>query len=148
MAGALALALVGRVTPAAADDDGYGEQTMAVDASVIALAGVGLAEQRDPLAVAALVGYAVGAPLVHLAHGELETSGLSLLTRFGAPLAGGVVGYILGGGDRIGGVVGVGLGLAVGAVVAMVTDAAVYASRSADGARPMMLSIGGSFGGR
>jgi hypothetical protein len=120
LTGATALLLLLSATTAArADDDGappatapatavttratiqetrwYGWQTLAVDAGSL---GVGLAGsaagQGGVSAVALLAGYALGAPIVHAAHGRTDAALGDLALRLGAPLVGGAVGYGVG----------------------------------------------------
>ena len=88
----------------------YGWQTLAVDASAVAilLVGAALVTSRPPtlnatvvprpvpFAVAALGVYAIGPPVLHLAHGEYRHGIASLALRVAMPLAGFGLGYLAG----------------------------------------------------
>ncbi len=103
-------------------------------------------------APAGLVGYALGAPIVHAAYGKWARAGQSLGVRLAVPLVGAAIGCEAAGGtsrtsddDDDGGCwLGLPIGLAAGMVVAQIIDAA-YLSRASDEPTPRMLSIGGAF---
>jgi hypothetical protein len=112
----------------------YGWQTMLVDIGSVGLGvAAGRAAGTGTGFAVALTGYAVGAPIVHLAHGEGGDAGVSVGLRLGLPLVAGLIGYGIGAasfqgcapGDwfcsrdwsaGIGAVLGAGVG-AVGAVI-------------------------------
>ena len=88
----------------------YGWQTLTVDASAVGilLVGAALVTARPPMlsattaprpipfAVASLGVYAIGSPVVHVAHGEYRHGLASLLLRIAASLAGFGLGYLAG----------------------------------------------------
>lgn len=90
----LGLALVAITAPSArADEGGYGERIVAIDATSDALILVGLFAENEWPAWAGLAGHVVGGPIVHLTHDNAGRAALSLGTRVGLPALGGLVGY-------------------------------------------------------
>jgi hypothetical protein len=109
----------------------YGWQTLVVDGGTILVA-------IPTSGAALLVGYPLGGPIVHWAHGRVETGFADLGIRLGAPIAGALTGigiYAATGPHHCGNceladleVLAAGmLGAFVGAVSAVVIDAAVLA---------------------
>src|SRR6185436_7990319 len=135
--------------PAAAETSWYGWQTLLSDAGVIGLwslaaavddakYGSGGARQSYEVGSTALVAlgfatYGLGAPAIHLAHGREGTALRSLALRLGLPVAGALVGVMIGSGTCdpesevpcpvVAGVVGG----ALGGVAAAIVDGAVLA---------------------
>jgi hypothetical protein len=96
--------------------------------------------QRDDPAPGVLIGvggYVLGAPIVHFAHGRVDTGFGSLGMRVGLPLVTGLVGLAVGSGDNgsahsgaaYGAAVGAAFGAIVGALGAIIIDASVLAYR-------------------
>jgi len=113
----------------------YGVETLLVDVGgVSALIAAG-ATRRDTSAALADLGvatYFLGGPIVHIAEGHAREAGLSFGLRVGAPLAGGVSGYLLGeatcakdDGEVPCPAVTAALGMLSGMVSAILVDAAV-----------------------
>ena len=132
-------------------DDWYGEQTLATDA--VAYGGIiaGFSRDHVPLVLTGLATYAVGAPLVHLAHGETGLAGRSLGGRLLLPVAGAMVGAVVGAGisddadcESIECGVGIGLGVVGGMLAATVIDA-IAARESGDETEAVLVSVGGAF---
>ncbi len=156
---ATTVALAGAVlcsTPRAARaEDGYGLTTAAVDAAPTALAIVGIAAPAEDVLIPAIALYALTGPVVHLAHDNPGRAGLSLLTRLGAPILVGAIALKstdpgTSGFDDLGAGI---LGVAIGAAGAMVFDWLVLSAATDDAdpaarARPVMFTVGGSFGAR
>jgi hypothetical protein len=71
----------------------YGGQTLAVDGAAVALLVAGGLSERSFAVLAGLSAatYLIGAPLVHVAHGEGTRGGGSFMIRVGAPLLGAVI---------------------------------------------------------
>jgi len=128
-----------RVETEEAPREWYGYQTLLVDVAGIGM-GVGAAGGGYPLAIAGLATYVVGGPIVHAAHGHGGKVGLDLGIRLGAPTAGAFTGAGLAcaaGGCRgtygaLGAVAGGLLGIGIGAITAIVIDAAVIAREPAE----------------
>jgi hypothetical protein len=135
--------------PAPAPKVWYGYETLTVD-GVSALLGIvggvvnaatGTSQVGSAIGGVGVVGYVLGAPIVHWVHGRVETGLGDLGIRFFAPGAGALVGLIAGtiigsqsrncNNDGDLGNCGTGLGLifgaAAGAVAAVAIDAAVLA---------------------
>jgi hypothetical protein len=66
----------------------YGWQTLLVDGGAIGLA-------VPTHGIAFLVGYPLGGPTVHIAHGHAEKGSLDLLVRVGTPVGGALVGALV-----------------------------------------------------
>jgi len=133
----------------------YGYQTLLADGGALAIA-IAAAATNDRstgqgILVAAAAAYAIGGPIVHLAHARGGASLASLGVRVGAPLAGALLGMGLAAlapdddGDEY--VIGTALGLLGGVAGAVALDAtllawepeAAAASRLAGGWRPALL---------
>ena len=121
-----------------ADDDGpserwYGWQLLIVDGLVLGAAGLGFAlaeDSSEAILGTAAVGYALGGPTVHWAHGHTMKGVGSLGLRLGIPLASGVVFGALFSGSANHAMSGfeagfLFIGLPVGAVTAILIDAIV-----------------------
>lgn len=82
-------------TPAAKETSWYGYQTLFVDASAL---GVGMLAPKGGMgfAYAGLATYAVGAPVVHVFHGNGKMALADVALRVGAPIGAGFVGGIVG----------------------------------------------------
>jgi hypothetical protein len=75
----------------------YGWQTILVDIGSVGLGvAVGRAAGTGAGLAVGLTGYAIGAPIVHLAHGEGGDAGVSVGLRLGLPLVAGLIGYGIG----------------------------------------------------
>jgi hypothetical protein len=115
-----------RAQPPVTESRWYGWQTLLVDGASVAVAGASLTLNEEALAAGLLLGasgYAVGAPIVHLSHGQPVKALVSLGFR---ALTGGA-GMLLLGLGASGGMYGLLLGAAAGAMLlpgAMVIDAA------------------------
>ena len=120
----------------------YGWQTLLTDAGAITLTIVltANADERDDVAVigAFVIGastFALGAPIVHGAHGNWGKAGVSVALRLGLSLIGGAIGAGIGADscsqyvyDHEGCAIGYGaLGLIAGATTAVIVDATVLA---------------------
>jgi len=89
----------------------YGWQVLVVDGLnflVLLPLSAGIASHRSTVGVGATglvigaMGYALGGPIVHAAHGEFRMSALSLGLRTGLPLVTGFVGGVVAGGAATG----------------------------------------------
>lgn len=116
----------------------YGYQTLLVDIAGIGM-GVGAAGGGYPLAITGLATYLVGGPIVHAAHGNGAKVAIDIGVRLGAPTAGAITGGLIAcaGGCRgdfgaLAGVAGGLFGAGIGAVTAIVIDAAVLAREPAE----------------
>lgn len=116
----------------------YGYQTLLVDMAGIGM-GLGAAGGGYPLAITGLATYLVGGPVVHAAHGNGAKVAIDIGVRLGAPTAGAMTGALLAcaGGCRgdfgpLAGVVGGAFGAGIGALTAIVIDAAVLAREPAE----------------
>lgn len=121
----------------------YGAQTLATDGAAIALALAAGASSRSTdvmggLFYGSLATYALGGPIVHIAHGRGRIAAADLVVRVTSPVAAAVVGYAIGSaaapatscegdGPCGGGIVGGILGLGAGFLAASIVDAAVFA---------------------
>lgn len=75
----------------------YRKEILVADGLSIAAMTLGPALTRDAdIAAVGLAGYALGAPIVHLAHGRGVEAAKSFALRAGLPLVGGLIGYKLG----------------------------------------------------
>jgi hypothetical protein len=121
----------------------YGWQTLGVDAGAIGVMFLG-ASTDDLVVLAGLGIYALGGPVVHLAHERPGTAAADLGLRVGAPLTAGLVGFGVGVAAFSGcssgemfcsrgfaGVGGAALGVLVGYVTAIILDAAWLACEPA-----------------
>ena len=126
---AIAIAIVALAPRLARADDADRAPVIAIDliSDVAIAAGVFNVASTAP---AGMVGYALGAPIVHAAYGKWARAGESFGVRLAVPL--------------VGAAIGCGLHSAAGMVVAQIIDAA-YLSRASDEPTPRMLSIGGAF---
>jgi hypothetical protein len=118
----------------------YGWQTLATDAisfGVLATA----ADSRDsgPQVAIGLLGYALGGPVIHAAHGHVGKAFGSLGLRVGAPVVGAVTGFAMedcehsdDGEMDFCGLQGAGIGLVIGAASAVILDATVIANDDAE----------------
>lgn len=144
--------------------DGYGRHTLTVDGVAVGFALAGLAANgvrantlAAAFAVAGVLTYGLGGPIVHVAHDRVGAGGASLALRVGLPLTLGYVGYHLGragGCDREDSTCGLGgalLGGLLGAVGAAALDTALlaWAPRAALSVTPVVGSgqLGGVVGG-
>jgi hypothetical protein len=110
----------------------YGWQTLIVDGSTLALMFVAVSSESAGSTFAAIgsTAYFLGAPIVHLAHGNPGRGGLSLLSRIGLPLTGALVGYRVEtcqSSADLCGVAGLVLGGLIGIGAAIAVDAAALA---------------------
>jgi len=114
----------------------YGWETLVVDAGGISafLAAVGSSNRgmSTGLVELGLATYVLGAPIVHAAEGHPREAGLSVGLRLGAPLVGGLSGFLLGGalcakddGDVPCPALTAALGILAGGVAAIAVDAEV-----------------------
>jgi hypothetical protein len=129
----------------------YGWQTLSTDGAALALLiAAGSTTQSSSttgtLALASLGTYALGGPVVHLAHDRARTAAGDLVVRVSVPLATTVLGAMIGnavippspceGDGPCGGGIAFGLvGLGVGVLTASIVDAAVFGYEPA-AARP------------
>ena len=120
----------------------YGWQTLLADTGVLTLA-IGLGGRVDERNTAAVIGavvaglgaFALSGPIVHAAHGHWPKAGGSFALRSGLLLLGGALGYAIGQDgcaqyayDHEGCGIGEGAaGLVIGALLAIIGDAAVLA---------------------
>lgn len=101
----------------------YGHQTLLVDGVFVSCMLLGLAADTSSLGGTGVVGYFFGGPIVHWAHGEVGRGFGSLGFRLGLPMAGGLLGGALVGGEE--GTIAPGVGAILGVAGAMVLDAAI-----------------------
>ncbi|MBL8623263.1 MAG: hypothetical protein JNK64_18265 [Myxococcales bacterium] len=145
----LAIAITALAPSAARADDADRAPVIAIDLVSDAAVAAGVFNVAHT-APAGMVGYALGAPIVHAAYGKWARAGQSFGVRLAVPLVGAAIGCGLHSGQR-------GehdeeescwpralAGVAAGMVVAQIIDAA-YLSRASDEPTPRMLSIGGAF---
>lgn len=137
---------VGRAAPAAAEPSPapparkhthwYGWQTIIVDGMSLLVMPVMAAETNSSSVVALAVGsYALGGPIVHLAHGEIARAAGSLGLRVGLPFVGAIGGAMVEGSSCHGefcGLRGAVLGGALGVLAAVVIDPAALAYERVD----------------
>lgn len=121
--------------PGAGADSGtrwYGWQTIMVDAGWMLSAGLTSGINRGEVsATIAVGGYLLGAPILHAAHGNWPSAGISLGLRTTLPLAGAFTGLALTSrGNNWDGLAGFGIGGALGMIGAMVIDAAALSTES------------------
>jgi hypothetical protein len=121
---------------------GYRLQIIAADAlSVAALGGLAITQHyaynpriSDVVGGAALGGYALGGPIIHMAHRQWNRGAISLALRVGLPVIGAVVGFksaTCTPGEWFCGVGEAVAGLAIGAGAAAVIDSAFVVPSSA-----------------
>ena len=146
---ALVIVIMALAAPRTAHaDDADRAPVIAIDlvSDVAITAGVFDVARTAP---AGLVGYALGAPIVHAAYGKWARAGESFGVRLAVPLVGAAIGCGAASGqrgedDEESCWPGAFAGFAAGMVVAQIVDAA-YLSRASDEPTPRMLSIGGAF---
>jgi hypothetical protein len=120
--------------PEPAETEWYGWQTLLVDLSWIAVTGAGAASGSNGLVALGLLGYPIGVPIVHGLHGKGGTAVSSFALRLGLPLLAGLVGAGIGSAGEskknceelcgFAALAGAYLGLATGALAAILIDAA------------------------
>ena len=125
-----------RAAPPVVTTEWYGYQNLIVDGASLAL-GIGIGAEDAGAGVAVFsLGYTLGGPTVHWAHGHLERGFASLGLRVGAPivtaLLGGLVGLAASPGSdsdgiEAGFVVGGAIGGIAGYVIAVAVDDCVLA---------------------
>ena len=112
---------------------------------MLPLAAASASAASAPLLSAALGGYVLGGPIVHLAHGEIGRAAGSLGLRAGLPVAGAASGYLLvtaTAGDCHGDLCGLtavvfgALGGMLGVVAATIIDPAALAYEKVPDAKP------------
>ena len=117
----------------------YGYETLLVDGAGLGL-GAGTVAGGIPLGIAGLATYVLGGPIVHAVHGQGGKVGIDLAVRLGAPAVGMATGAAIGcamfscsKGDfaGFGAFILGGVGAGVGALTAIVIDAAVLANEPA-----------------
>lgn len=102
----------------------YGWQTLVVD---------GISLLTAPAYCLGCIGYVVGAPIVHAAHGRWGAAGGSLGLRVAAPIGLGLGFYALAGDDRSSNRIAIGAaGFVIGIATAIAVDAAVLARKEAE----------------
>lgn len=125
----------------------YRWQIVAADAASVVLL---YAAQYERTLEVSGVTYLGGGPVIHLAHGNPGRAATSLALRVGLPLLGGMIGNTHAHGDDFD--PGVLVGMAVGAGVAMIADAAVIAPSTVErtvtrpGWSPQLVTGGGRLG--
>lgn len=130
--GVIAVVAVVTVTAATAhaddsvEDEWYGWHIMPVDAASIGLIAYGVADGESTAVFSGFAGYALGGPIVHLAHERWWESAGSLGLRLGLPLTGVLIANLLdsSGGNTFsaGGFANAMLWLTAGTVSAMALD--------------------------
>jgi hypothetical protein len=110
--------------------DSYRLEVVAVDASAVAALAIG--HNSNAVIGLSIATYALGAPILHIAHGRIGTGVASLFLRAGLPLLGGLAGYALtadmpDGNDLPGWAGGVAVGLIAGTIAASAIDVGVFA---------------------
>lgn len=133
--------------PADPPREWYGWQTLMVDGMSILTFTMGQLAGTDAYGISAIamgsgvVGYAVGGPLVHAAHGHPGRASGSLLMRLGSPVLGALTGAVVASVASSGchgelcdltyGLYGAAVGAAGGAAAAVVVDSVALASEPA-----------------
>ncbi len=121
----------------------YGWQTLATDGAAIALAGLSMASDGSTssaiFGASALGTYVLGGPTVHAAHGRWGAAAGSLALRVVTPVAGALVGGLVGstsntnGWDGLAnGALGMALGFFLGTGVASALDSAALSHEKTD----------------
>jgi len=108
----------------------YGYQTMAVDGAAVALMAMGVKTELPQLMAASFATYALGAPIVHLAHGSPGRFAADIGMRLGGPTLGAFTGAGLvcladGSCSAFDAAIGGALGMALGGAAALAVDYAV-----------------------
>lgn len=128
-----------RPPPVATESYWYGWQTLIVDGASIGTMAIGGA--APPLALVGFGGYLIGPAFVHGANGNSRGAGLSIALRATLPLLGGLIGYASAGRCTdtdpehkqffgpcfLHGFAEAGIGVVVGATLAIVIDTAAIA---------------------
>jgi hypothetical protein len=136
--GGLSTAARAESTPPATSSHWYGWQTLLVDAGSLALLVAGLEAQSSAVGDLAGVSYALGPPVVHVAHDRVGPAIGDLFLRLGAPVvfavAGGLVAADTASPNRSSNDAGLPVwlggaatGLVIGVVTAVAIDAAALA---------------------
>lgn len=129
-------------TPRGTHHHWYGWQNLLVDAAALAVASVAVSGVDDDsgggAGVAFLGIYLLGGPIVHFAHGQLESGLASFGLRSGLPSVGGMLGCAALSEVPVdlGCYVGVVLGVGLGILTAIIIDAAVLAYEEVPDAEP------------
>jgi hypothetical protein len=84
-----------RVVEARRRSHWYGWQTLATDGVTVTLLASGIAAQRGALVAFGAATFALGGPIVHLAHGRGDAAAASLGIRVGVPFVGAFVGAVI-----------------------------------------------------
>lgn len=131
----------------------YGWQNLTADGAAVVFlvfAAGASGQGNDSLAWASLTTYALGGPIIHLAHGNPGTALGSVALRVGAPIGGAMLGCGAGGGDgEFGCLGGAALGFLAGYVTAVAVDAGALAyeeheaPRGYSKARPLVVPTAG-----
>jgi hypothetical protein len=74
----------------------YGYQTLVADGPSVALGAVGFATHSSAISTAGLLGYALGGPIIHVAHGHVGKGVGDLALRLGAPAVAAAIGGLIG----------------------------------------------------
>ena len=74
----------------------YGWQTLVVDAGTLGIAGIAVGTQSRALGTVGLVGFVIGAPIVHFVHGNVGPGFGSMSYRLFLPLIGMGIGALVG----------------------------------------------------
>lgn len=134
-------------TPAPAPAGSYHFQILAADAAAFGLFFGGVLAQgpdgrdtfaSDSMMAAGALSFPLGAPIVHLVHGQGWRAAGSLALRLGVPLLGGAIGAgtaTCTEHDFLCGLPETGIGILVGSVVAAFVDGA-FLARAPDGEEP------------
>jgi hypothetical protein len=143
----LAAAILATSVAATEPREWYGYYNLAFDSAAVGVLAISrtfrTTEGQTNLAVASLVIYTLGGPLVHFGHGKVGTGFASLGLRAGGPLVAAGVGCVVTVAVSPGApacAIGAGGGAVVGAAIAVVLDATVLAYKE----RPFRLSPSGS----
>jgi hypothetical protein len=138
--------------PAPKDRQGlhyYGWQTLLVDGASFSTMFAAIPLESGPVAIAGLAGYAFGGPIVHAAHGQWGHAFGSFALRAGLPTAAGLTGFAVGAAacphDTHAFIDAcplglVGLGVAIGAVVAPFLDANLLGYESVNDAKGVSIA--------
>ena len=124
----------------------YGWQTLATDGAAVALLAIGVAAEKGPVIGVSAATFALGGPIVHLAHGRGGAAAGSLGLRVGIPVAGFFVGAAMqhcnhtSEADDLCGFEGAAIGMLAGAGIAMLLDSALLAHEDARREQPQRVA--------
>jgi hypothetical protein len=125
----------------------YGWQTLATDGAAVALLATGIATSSEGVGFFSAATFALGGPIVHLAHGRGGAAAASLGIRVGLATAGFFAGAAMedcnhsSEGDDFCGLEGAAIGLLAGSGVAMILDTVLLAHESVRREQPQRTGV-------